>query len=81
LITQQQNVYSVKPIKPIIMKKYIKIDKELGISSICDTKEDVMIGCGYDSDEITFESMLLEIDDVYTIIEIEGDVKIKWLTD
>jgi hypothetical protein len=75
------NVYSVKPIKPIIMKKYIKIDKELGISSICDTKEDVMIGCGYDSDEITFEKMLLEIDDVYTIIEIEGDVKIKWLTD
>ena len=63
------------------MKKYIKIDKELGISSICDTKEEVMIGCGYDSDEITFEKMLLEIDDVYTIIEIEGDVKIKWLTD
>ena len=62
------------------MKKYIKIDKELGISSICDTKEKVMIGCGYDSDEITFKKMLLEIDDVYTIIEIEGDVKIKWLT-
>ena len=63
------------------MKKYIKIDKELGISSICDTKEEVMIGCGYNVDEITFDNLLLEIDDVFTIIELEGDVKITWLTE
>ena len=61
------------------MKRYIKIDHELNFSSICDTKDEVIESCGYDKDEIKFEDLLIEIEGVYEIIEIEGDVK--WLTD
>jgi hypothetical protein len=63
------------------MTKYIKIDHVLGFSSICDTKEEVIEGCGYEVDEITFEELLERIEGTYEIIEIEGDVNIKWLTE
>jgi hypothetical protein len=59
--------------------KYLKIDWELGFSSICDTKEEVIEGCGYDVDEITFEELLEEVKGVYEIIEIEGEIK--WLNE
>jgi hypothetical protein len=44
------------------MKKYLKVDLEncYGIS-LCDTKEEVIEGCGYDVDEITFEELLIEV--------------------
>jgi hypothetical protein len=58
--------------------KYLKIDWELGFSSICDTKEEVIEGCGYDVDEITFEKLLEEVKGVYEIIEIKGEIK--WLS-
>jgi hypothetical protein len=61
------------------MKRYLKVDFELGFTSICDTKEEVIEGCGYDVDEITFEELLEEVKGVYEIIEIEGDVR--WLND
>lgn len=61
--------------------KYLKIDFEGGFSSICDTKEEVIEGCGYDVDEITFEELLVEVEGVYEIIEIKGDCEIKWLTE
>jgi hypothetical protein len=35
--------------------KYIKIDYTGQFSSLCDTKNEVIEGCGYDVDEITFE--------------------------
>jgi hypothetical protein len=61
------------------MKRYLKVDFELGLTGICDTKEEVIEGCGYDVDEITFEELLEEVKGVYEIIEIEGDVR--WLND
>lgn len=63
------------------MKKYIKIDYVLNFSSICDTKEEVIEGCGYEVDEITFEELLEKVKGTYEIIEIEGDMNPKWLTD
>ena len=57
--------------------RYLKIDWELGFSSICDNKEEVIEGCGYDVDEITFEELLERVKGEYEIIEIEGEVK--WL--
>ena len=60
------------------MKKFIKVDLEMGFSSICDTEEEVIEGCGYSVDEITFEDLLKVkgFEDVYEIIEIEGDFTI-----
>jgi len=65
----------------MIKMKYLKIDFEGGFSSICDTKEEVIEGCGYDVNEITFEELLVELVGVYEIIEIKGDCEIKWLTE
>ena len=59
------------------MKKYILIDHDLNFSCICDTKEEIIEACGYDSDEITFDNLLPEIGGTYEIIEFEGEVK--WL--
>jgi len=63
------------------MKKYIKIDYVLNFSNICDTKEEVIESCGYEVDEITFEELLEKVKGTYEVIEIEGDVNPKWLTD
>jgi hypothetical protein len=62
------------------MKKFIKIDLELGFSSVCDNELEVIEGCGYVFDEITFEELLKQSKDVYEIIEIEGDFKINYLS-
>jgi hypothetical protein len=64
------------------MIKYLKVDLEdcYGIS-LCDTKEEVIEGCGYDVDEITFEELVEEIKGVYEIIEVKGDFELKWLTE
>ena len=34
---------------------FIKIDYELGFSSICNTENEVIEGCGYEVNEITLE--------------------------
>ena len=62
------------------MIKYLKVDLEncYGIS-LCDTKEEVIEGCGYDVDEITFEDLLIEIKGVYEIVEVKGDFELRWL--
>ena len=62
------------------MKKYLKVDLQdcYGIS-LCDTKEEVIEGCGYEVDKITFEELLVEIEGVYEIVEVKGDFKLKWL--
>jgi hypothetical protein len=62
------------------MTKYLKVDLQdcYGIS-LCDTKEEVIEGCGYDIDEITFEDLLVAIEGEYEIVEVEGDFKLKWL--
>jgi hypothetical protein len=62
------------------MRKFIKIDYQEQFSSICDTKEEVIEGCGYNSSEITFEELLEKVKGEYEIIEVTGDVKLKWLT-
>jgi len=61
------------------MPKFIKIDYQLNFSSICDSEEEVIEGCGYDVEEITFEDLLKKVKGTYEIIEIEGNLR--WLTD
>jgi hypothetical protein len=60
------------------MKKFIKIDLGLGFSTVLDSEQEVIEGCGYNVDEITFEDLLRVkgFEDVYEIIEIEGDFTI-----
>ena len=62
--------------------KYLKVDLQecYGIS-LCDTKEEVIEGCGYDVDEITFEELLVRMVGVYEIVEVTGDFKLKWLVE
>ena len=62
------------------MTKYLKVDLENCWIWLCDTKEEVIEGCGYDVDEITFEELLVEIEGVYEIVEVKGDFELKWLT-
>ena len=61
------------------MKKFIKIDYQNNFSSFCDSEEEVINGCGYDVEEITFEDLLEEVKGVYEIIEIKGDCDLRWL--
>ena len=61
------------------MKRFIKIDYQNNFSSICNSEEEVINGCGYDVTEITFEDLLEEVKGTYEIIEIEGELK--WLND
>jgi len=63
------------------MKRFIKIDYQNNFSSICDSEEEVIEGCGYDVEEITFEDLLEEVKGTYEIIEIEGEGELKWLND
>jgi hypothetical protein len=64
------------------MIKYLKVDLEncYGVS-LCDTKDELFEGCGYDVDEITFEELVEEVKGVYEIIEVKGDFELKWLTE
>ena len=59
--------------------RYIKIDYTLNYSSLCDSKEEVIEGCGYEVDEITFEDLLEEVKGEFEIIEVEGDIR--WLNE
>jgi hypothetical protein len=57
---------------------YIVIDHVLHFSSINDTKDEVIEGCGYELDEVTFDELLKKVEGIYEIIEIKGDCT--WLT-
>jgi hypothetical protein len=48
-------------------------------SSICDTEEEVIEGCGYEIDEITFDKLCIDMEGTVEIIKIEGDFKIDYL--
>jgi hypothetical protein len=61
------------------MIKFIKVDLEMGFSSICDTKEEVIEGCGYEIGEITFDKLCIDMEGTVEIIKIEGDFKIDYL--
>ena len=63
------------------MKRHLKVDFDGRFSSVCDTKEEVMEGCGYDIDETTFEDFLVEVKGEFEVIEVKGDCDIKWLTE
>lgn len=54
---------------------FIKIDYELGFSSICNTENEVIEGCGYEVNEITFEELLERVKGVFEIIKVEGSVE------
>ena len=62
------------------MTKYLKVDLQdcFGIS-LCDTKEEVIEGCGYDVDEITVEELLVRMEGVSEIVEVTGDFQLKWI--
>ena len=56
------------------MKRYLKVDYYNSFTSICDSKEEVMEGCGYGCDEMTFEEFLIKVEGDFDIIEIEGEI-------
>ena len=57
------------------MKKYLLIDLEgSNGASICDTKEEVIGGCGYNVGEIKFKDLVEEVRGIYEIIEIKGEI-------
>jgi hypothetical protein len=57
------------------MKKYLLIDlEECKGASVCDTKEEVIEGCGYEVGEIEFEDLLEKVRGIYEIIEIVGEI-------
>jgi hypothetical protein len=62
------------------MIKYLKVDLQncYGIS-LCDTKDEVIEGCGYDVDEITFEELCKRLSGEYEIVEITGVFDLKWV--
>jgi len=64
------------------MVKYLKVDLEdcYGIS-LCDTKEELIKSCGYNVNETTFEELLLLVEGVCEIVELKGEVEIKWLVE
>lgn len=59
------------------MKKYIKIEFESKWTSECESKNEVIESCGFNSDEITFEELLEKIKGEIEVIEIESDSQIK----
>jgi hypothetical protein len=61
------------------MIRFIKVDLEMGFSSICDTEEEVIEGCGYEIGEITFNKLCIDMEGTVEIIKIEGDFKIDYL--
>ena len=62
------------------MVKYLKIDLVYGEgASICDTKDEVIEGCGYDSDEMSFENCIKLNEGIYEVIEITGNFKLELL--
>lgn len=61
------------------MKRFIKINYHDNYSCIYDSEKEVIEGCGYDVEEITFDELLEQVKGEYEIIEIEGEVK--WLND
>mgnify|MGYP003635403416 CR=1 FL=1 len=64
------------------MTKYLKVDLQNGNgASICDTKEEVIEGCGYEVGTITFDELLSQVEGVYEIVEIKGNFELKWLNE
>lgn len=54
---------------------FIKIDYEMGFSSICDNENEVMESCGYDGDEMSFSEFLEKVKGEFEIIKVDGEVK------
>jgi hypothetical protein len=56
-----------------IMKKFIVIDKQEGISWICDDIEDIIKSVGYEGE--IWDDIKDKIVGVYEVIEIIGEIK------
>lgn len=54
---------------------YLKVNFDDRYTSVCESKEEVMISCGYESDEMTWEEFLETVKGEYEIIEVEGRVE------
>jgi hypothetical protein len=54
---------------------FIKIDYGMNFSSICDTEDEVIEGCGYEVGEISFSELLEKVKGEYEIIEVKGSIK------
>jgi hypothetical protein len=53
---------------------FIKIDYEMGFSSICNTADEVMERCGYEVGEMSFNEFLETVKGEFEIIKIEGKI-------
>ena len=53
---------------------FIKIDYEMGFSSVCDTENEVIESCGYEVGEISFSELIEKVKGEYEIIKVEGEV-------
>ena len=56
------------------MKRYLKVDYYNSFTSVCLSKEEVMVSCGYDDKEMTFEEFLIKVEGDFDILEIEGEI-------
>jgi hypothetical protein len=64
------------------MTKYLKVDLQGGYGiCLCDTKDELFEGCGYDVDEITFEDFCEQLKGEYDIVEVTGDFKLKCIVE
>jgi len=54
---------------------YLKVDYSNNFTSICESKKELIEGCGYEYEEISFEDFLIEVEGEYEIIEIKGNIK------
>ena len=54
---------------------FIKIDYEMGFSSICDTEDEVIESCGYEVGKMSFSEFLEKVKGEFEIIKVDGEVK------
>ena len=52
------------------MKKYLLIDNVMGFENVYDTFNEVLVSCGYEEDDMTFEEFVRDIDGGDYSIEI-----------
>ena len=60
-------------------RRFIKIDYTAKFSSVCYSEEEVISGCGYEGEGLTFDEVVERVKGEYEIIEVTGDVN--FLTD
>jgi hypothetical protein len=55
------------------------LEENYGVS-LYDSKEEFIENFAYMfGEDLTFEELLIEMDEIYEVIEVKGDVELKWL--